>query len=181
MANLSDFKVNDVLLTYGLDMGCHKCVCTTKITEINERGIVTYDDDCYMLTTWENMKYAKDYFLYSVEQEKAMQEQCDKEYNEWREACRKQLERAEQYHKEWTEKLKRLVSEKGNFDGTHTIVELSHKSSFYRWKNYFIHNINEELQLFGVADDGDTMYISINEMCVPTMNEIEHELKNKAV
>lgn len=180
MANLSDFKVNDVLLTYGADMGCHKCVCKTKITKIDERGIVTYDDDCYMLITWDNMKYANDYFLYSVEQEKAMQEQCDKEYNEWQEACRKQSERAEQYYKEWTEKLKKLVNEKGHFDGTHTIVELSNKYNFYRWKQYDIKHINENLDVFGVANDGDTMTINIDDLCAPTMKNIFNEVENKA-
>ena len=181
MANLSDFKVGDVLLTYGADMGCHKCVCKTQIVSIDERGIVTKsdEDDFLMLATWENMQHFNDYFLYSVEQEKAMQEQCDNEYNEWLEACRKQEEEAHRHHIEWTEGLKKLIKEKGHLEDTHMVFDLSGKSDFFRWKQYNIMHINDELQLFGVAADGDTMCIDMCETPVPTWWEIEREIKNK--
>ena len=163
MANLSDFKVGDVLLTYGADMGCHKCVVKTQVLSKDECGIVTYSD----------------YFLYSVEQEKAMQEQCDNEYNEWLEACRKQEEEAHRHHIEWTEGLKKLIKEKGHLEDTHMVFDLSGKSDFFRWKQYNIMHINDELQLFGVAADGDTMCIDMCETPVPTWWEIEREIKNK--
>lgn len=180
MANLSDFKVGDVLLTFGLDMGCHKCVCKTEVVKIDERGIVTYDGDCRMLATWDDMRYFNDYFLYSEEQEMAMQEQCDNEYNEWRNACKRQAERAEKYCMERNEKTKRIIKEKGHFDGTHTIFELSKKSDFFRWKKYVIHSINEELNVFGVAEDGDTMLLPMDDLCVPTQWQIESEVDNAA-
>ena len=177
MANLSDFKVGDILLTYGSDMGCHKCVCKTKVLSIDKRGIVTEGDDCNILATWENMQYFDDYFLYSEEQEKAMQEQCDKEYNEWLEACRKQSERAHQYHIEWTENLKKLVREKGYSNGIHTTFDLSEG---HTWNKYDILHINEDLDLFGVAEDGDTMLLNIDDLPVPTMMEIKDEVEKGA-
>lgn len=178
MANLSDFKVNDVLLTYGADMYCHKCVCKTKITEINERGIVTKSDGCdySSITTWDNMKYAKDYFLYSVEQEKAMQEQCDKEYNEWRDACDRELEEARKYCEERREKTKKIIKEKGRLCGTHFVVDLNGKSSFFRWKKYAIYSIDDDLDMFGIAEDGDTMILNIDEVAVPIKWEVEKEV-----
>ena len=179
MANLREFKVGDILLTYGLDMGCHKCVCKTEITSIDERGIVTKDDGCLILNTWENMKYANDYFLYSKEQEKAMQEQCDKEYNDWVKACNEQMERATKHHRERNERLKSLIKEKGYFDGTHTIFELSGKSNFFRWKKHDILHINEDLQIFGMAEDKDTMFLNLDDLCVPTQWEIIDEIENE--
>ena len=182
MANLSDFRVGDVVLTYGLDMACHKCVCKTKVVKIDERGIVTKsdEDDFSILATWNNMQHFNDYFLYSEEQEKAMQEQCDNEYNEWREACRKQEERAHQYYIEWTESLKKLIREKGYFDGTHTIFELSEGHSFFRWKKYDILHINEHLDCFGMADDEDTMFLNIDELPAPTQMKIKDEVEKGA-
>ena len=176
MANLSDFKSGDLLLTFGLDMNCHKCVVKTKFVSSDEEGIVTFSDDCYILTRWEDMEHADDYFLYTKEQEKKMQDYCDKKYNEWLEACRKQLERAHKYHIERNERLKNRIKEKGYFDGTHTIFELSGKNNFYRWKKYDILHINEELNVFGVADDGDTMFLTLDDLCVPTQEDIEREV-----
>ncbi len=180
MANLSDFKVGDVLLTYGSDMGCHKCVCKTKVLSVDEHGIVTESDGCRILAKWKDMQYFDDYFLYSEKQEKAMQEQCDKEYNEWIEACRKQSERAQQYHNERTERLKKIIAKKGYFDGTHTIFDLSDGYSFFRWKKYDILYINDQLQVFGIADDEDTMFISIDDLPVPTIIKIKNELEKGA-
>lgn len=180
MANLSDFKVGDVLLTYGSDMGCHKCVCKTKVINIDKRGIVTEGDGCNILATWQNMQYFNDYFLYSEEQEKTMQEQCNNEYNEWLEACRKQSERAHQYYIEWTERLKKIINEKGYFDGTHTIFELSEGHSFFRWKKYDILHINEHLECFGMSQDKDTMSISIDDLPAPTQMKIKNELEKVA-
>lgn len=178
MANLSDFKVGDVLLTYGLDMACHKCVCKSKVLSIDERGIVTdCGEGCRMLATWENMEHFNDYFPYSVEQEKAMQEYCDNEYDAWREACRKQLDEAHRHHIERNERMKSLIKEKGYFDGTFTIFELSGKSNFYRWKKYDILHINENLDVFGMSADEDTMFLNIDDLPVPTYLEIEQELK----
>ena len=174
MANLSDFKVGDVLLTFGLDMGCHKCVCKTKVVKIDERGIVIKGDYCNILAEWKDMQYFDDYFPYSEEQEKKMQEQCDKEYNEWLEACRKQGEEAHQHHVEWTERLKKLISEKGYFDGTHTIFELSEG---HTWHKYDILHINENLECFGMSQDEDTMFFSINDLPVPTMMGIMDEVE----
>jgi len=171
MANLSDFKVGDILLTYGLDMACHKCVCKTKVVRIEERGIVTYDDDCYMLATWESMEHYNDYFLYSEEQEKVMQEECDNEYNEWVAACRRQAERAHKHHIERNERLKSLISAKGG------VVNLSGKDDFYRWKPYTIVSINEKLDVLGVAEDNGTMSLNIDDLCVPTQQRIEKEIE----
>jgi hypothetical protein len=177
MANLSDFKAGDVLLTYGSDMGCHKCVCKEKVLSVGEEGIITKTSDgCRILYKWKNMQHYNGYFLYSEEQEKAMQKQCDNEYNEWLEACRKQLERAHKYHIERNERLKNRIKEKGYFDGTHTIYELSGKNNFYRWKKYDILHIDDELNIFGVADDGDTMFLTLDDLCVPTQQEIEREV-----
>lgn len=179
MASLSNFKVGDVLLTYGMDMGCHKCVVTTKVVAIDERGIITKsdEDDCLILHAWRDMEYYNDYFLYSEEQEKAMQQECDNEYNAWVEACRKQAERAHKSHMERNERMKNTIKEKGYFDGTHTIFELSGKTNFFRWKKYDILHINENLDLFGMAEDGDTMYVNIDDLAVPSYIEIESELK----
>ena len=180
MANLRDFKVGDNLLTFGLDMSCRKCVVRTKIVAIDERGIVTDDDDCSMLTKWEDMEVCgNDYFLYTEEQEKAMQEICDNAYNEWKEACRKQMERAEKYHKERNEKTKRLIKEKGYFDGECMIFDLSGKNNFFRWKKYDILYINEHLQVFGMADDEDTMFLDIDDLPVPTEIDIVREIENE--
>ena len=177
MANLSDFKANDVLLTYGSDMGCHKCVCKVKVLSVGEDGIITKtSDDCCILHKWKDMQYYNDYFLYSEEQKKAMQEQCDKEYNEWAEACERQAERAEKYHCERNEKLKTLIKEKGYSDGTHIIFELSGKNHFNHYKKYDILHINEDLQVFGVAEDGDTMFLSLDDLNVPTQIDIQKEV-----
>lgn len=174
MANLIFFNVGDVLLTYGMDMACHKCVVKTKVVEKNERGIVTYSDGCRILNSWENMEHYNDYFPYSEEQEKKMQEECDNEYNEWVEACKRQLERAHKHHIERNETLKNIIKAKGG------VVNLSGKSDFYRWKRYTIVSINEELNVFGVADDKTTMSISIDDLCVPTLQQIESEVKAAA-
>lgn len=180
MANLKEFKVGDVLLAYGLNMGCHKCVCTIEVVSIDERGIVTNDDGCLFLNTWENMKYANDYFPYSKEQKKAMQEQCDKEYNDWVDECNKESEMAEKRHHERNERLKSLIKEKGYFDGTHTIFELSGKSNFFHWKQHDILHINEDLQIFGMAEDNDTMFLNLDDLCLPTQWEIIDEIENGA-
>ena len=177
MANLSDFNVGDVLLTYGSDMGCHKCVCKVKVLSVDEDGIIIESDGgCRILYEWKNMQYFNDYFSYSEEQKKVMQEQCDKEYNEWVEKCERQAERAEKYHRERNEKLKALIKEKGYSDGTHIIFELSGKNYFNKWKKYDILHINEDLQVFGVADDGDTMFLSLDDLCVPTQIDIQKEV-----
>ena len=105
-----------------------------------------------------------------------MQEQCNKEYNEWVEECERQAERTEKYHRERNEKLKALIKEKGYSDGTHIIFELSGKNYFNRWKKYDILHINEDLQVFGVADDGDTMFLSLDDLCVPTQIDIQKEV-----
>lgn len=177
MANLSDFNVGDVLLTYGCsDMGCYKCVYKVKVLSVGEEGIITESDGCRILHKWKDMQYFNDYFPYSEEQKKVMQEQCDKEYNEWVEECERQAERAEKYHRERNEKLKALIKEKGYSDGTHIIFELSGKNYFNKWKKYDILHINEDLQVFGVADDGDTMFLSLDDLCVPTQIDIQKEV-----
>ena len=176
MAILSDFNVGDVLLTYGSDMGCHKCVCKVKVLSVGKEGIITESDGCRVLYKWKHVQYFNDYFPYSEEQKKVMQEQCDKEYNEWVEKCERQAERAEKYHRERNEKLKALIKEKGYSDGTHIIFELSGKNYFNRWKKYDILHINEDLQVFGVADDGDTMFLSLDDLCVPTQIDIQKEV-----
>lgn len=177
MANLSDFNVGDVLLTYGCsDMGCYKCVYKVKVLSVGEEGIITESDGCRILHKWKDMQYFNDYFPYSEEQKKVMQEQCDKEYNEWVEECERQAERTEKYHRERNEKLKALIKEKGYSDGTHIIFELSGKNYFNKWKKYDILHINEDLQLFGVADDGDTMFLSLDDLCVPTQIDIQKEV-----
>ncbi len=179
MANLSDFKVGDVLLTYGMDMGCHKCVCKTEIVEINERGIVTKSEDADYKTiaTWDNMQYFNDYFLYSEEQEREMQECCDDAYKKWREACDRELEEARKYCEERNEETKRIIKEKGRSCGKYSSVELSGKSSFFRWKKYNIYAIDEDLKMFGIAEDGDTMMISIDDVAVPIKLEVEEEVR----
>lgn len=177
MANLSDFNVGDVLLTYGCsDMGCYKCVYKVKVLSVGEEGIITESDGCRILHKWKDMQYFNDYFPYSEEQKKVMQEQCDKEYNEWVEECERQAERTEKYHHERNEKLKALIKEKGYSDGTHIIFELSGKNYFNKWKKYDILHINEDLQVFGVADDGDTMFLSLDDLCVPTQIDIQKEV-----
>lgn len=177
MANLSDFNVGDVLLTYGCsDMGCYKCVYKVKVLSVGEEGIITESDGCRILHKWKDMQYFNDYFPYSEEQKKVMQEQCDKEYNEWVEECERQAERTEKYHRERNEKLKALIKEKGYSDGTHIIFELSGKNYFNKWKKYDILHINEDLQVFGVADDGDTMFLSLDDLCVPTQIDIQKEV-----
>ena len=139
MAILSDFNVGDVLLTYGCsDMGCYKCVYKVKVLSVGEDGIITESDGCRVLHKWKDMQYFNDYFPYSKEQKKVMQEQCNKEYNEWVEECERQAERTEKYHRERNEKLKALIKEKGYSDGTHIIFELSGKNYFNRWKKYDI-------------------------------------------
>lgn len=177
MAILSDFNVGDVLLTYGCsDMGCYKCVYKVKVLSVGEEGIITESDGCRILHKWKDMQYFNDYFPYSEEQKKVMQEQCDKEYNEWVEECERQAERTEKYHRERNEKLKALIKEKGYSDGTHIIFELSGKNYFNKWKKYDILHINEDLQVFGVADDGDTMFLSFDDLCVPTQIDIQKEV-----
>ena len=180
MAKLSDFKAGDILLTYGSDMGCHKCVCITKVLSVSEDGIVTESDGCRMIARWKDMQYFDGYFPYSEGQRKAMQTQCDKEYNEWLEACRKERERAEKYHIERTERMRKLVTEKGYSDGTHTIFDLSDGYCFFRWKKYDILHINDQLQVFGIADDGDTMFLSVDDLPVPTIRKIMDELEKRA-
>ena len=177
MAILSDFNVGDVLLTYGCsDMGCYKCVYKVKVLSVGEEGIITESDGCRILHKWKDMQYFNDYFPYSEEQKKVMQEQCNKEYNEWMKECERQAERAEKYHRERNEKLKALIKEKGYSDGTHIIFELSGKNYFNRWKKYDILHINEDLQVFGVANDGDTMFLSLDDLCVPTQIDIQKEV-----
>jgi hypothetical protein len=53
---------------------------------------------------------------------------------------------------------------------------LSGKNNFYRWKKYDILHIDDELNIFGVADDGDTMFLTLDDLCVPTQQEIEREV-----
>ena len=171
MANLVFFNVGDVLLTYGLDMACHKCVVKTKVVSKDERGIVTYSDGCHILNSWENMEHYNDYFPYSEEQEKKMQEECDNAYNEWREACRKQLEEAHRHHIERNERMKSLIKAKGG------IINLSGKDDFYRWKPYTIVSINDKLDVLGVAEDNATMSLNIDDLCVPTQQRIEKEIE----
>ena len=78
---------------------------------------------------------------------------------------------------ERNERLKNLIKEKGSFDGSHTIIFLSGKSNLYRWKKYDILYINEDLNVFGMADDEDTMFLNLDDLCVPTQWEIEEEVK----
>jgi hypothetical protein len=180
MANLNSFNVGDVLLTYGMDMACHKCVVKTKVVEKNERGIVTYSDGCHILNSWENMEHSNDYFPYSVEKEKAMQKECDDAYNAWVEACKRQAEEAHRHHIERNERMKRIIKEKGYFDGTFYIIELSGKTNFFRWKKYDVLHINENLDLFGMSEDEDTMYVNIDDLPVPTQQQIVSEVKAAA-
>ena len=176
MANLSEFKAGDLLLTYGLDMSCHKCVCMSKVISVGKKGIVTESDGCRMIATWDNMEHFNDYFPYSVEKEKAMQKECDDAYNAWVEACKRQAEEAHRHHIERNERMKRIIKEKGYFDGTFYIIELSGKTNFFRWKKYDVLHINENLDLFGMSKDEDTMYVNIDDLPVPSFWEIEKEV-----
>ena len=87
------------------------------------------------------------------------------------------MERAHKHHMERNEKLKNLIKEKGYFDGTHTIIELSGKNNFYRWKKYDILHINENLDLFGMAENGDTMFLNIDDLPVPPQIDIQKEIE----
>ena len=176
MANLSVFNVGDDILTYGADMGCHKCVVRTKVLGRNEEGIILEGDGCRIIYTWDTMQHFNDYFPYSEEQERAMQEKCDREYNEWREACKRQAERAKKFAMERDNKTKGIIKAKGVSDGTHTTLALSGKGTFFRWKSYNIVGINENLDMLGVAEDGDTMYLNIHNVPVPTQLEVEREV-----
>ena len=170
--------------TIGIDMSCFKVVCECTIykidTEKDTMVMTCDDDDLKYIVHGVNKLFGDDiehdYFEYTEENRKKLQDYCDKAYNDWREACKRQAERAEKYHRERNAKTKRIVKEHGYFNGTHTIIELTCNVDFFRWKKYVVKHINEDLEVFGVADDGDTMYISLDDLCAPTQMTIEREV-----
>lgn len=78
-------------VSLGLDMQCHHCVTTSTILSVDaaEDKVIIESDGIKIRL---RMKDLKDFYIDTKENRKKLQEQCDKEYNEWEEAVKKQLE-----------------------------------------------------------------------------------------
>jgi len=79
-------------LSIGLDMQCHHVVTSNTILSVNEENdevIVESEDGIKLLL---HMKDLKDFHIDTKENRDMLEAQCRKEYIEWKEAVRKQLE-----------------------------------------------------------------------------------------
>jgi len=79
------------VISLGLDMQCHHCVTTSTILSVDEaedKVIIESEDIKIRL----HMKDLEDFYVNTKENRDKLEAQCRKEYIEWKEAVRKQLE-----------------------------------------------------------------------------------------
>jgi hypothetical protein len=79
------------VISLGLDMQCHHCVTTSTILSVDEaedKVIIESEDIKIRL----HMKDLEDFYVNTKENRDKLETQCRKEYIEWKEAVRKQLE-----------------------------------------------------------------------------------------
>ena len=78
-------------VSLGLDMQCHHCVSTSTILSIDaEEDKVIIESEGIKIRL--HMKDLKDFYADTKENRNKLEAQCRKEYIEWKEAVRKQLE-----------------------------------------------------------------------------------------
>ena len=78
-------------ISLGLDMQCHHCVTTNTILSVNaaEDKVIIESEGIKIRL---HMKDLKDFYADTKENRDRLEAQCRKEYIEWKEAVRKQLE-----------------------------------------------------------------------------------------
>ena len=78
-------------ISLGLDMQCHHCVTTNTILSVNEaEDKVIIESEGIKIRL--HIKDLKDFYADTKENRDKLEAQCRKEYIEWKEAVRKQLE-----------------------------------------------------------------------------------------
>jgi hypothetical protein len=89
--NGQSIKLPCKTISIGLDMQCHHVVTPSIILSVNaEEDKVIIESEGIKIRL--RMKDLKDFCIDTKENRKKLQEQCDKEYNEWEEAVGKQFE-----------------------------------------------------------------------------------------
>jgi hypothetical protein len=84
-------KITDKVISLGLDMQGHHCVTTSTILSIDaEEDKVIIESEGIKIRL--HMKDLKDFYADTKENRDKLEAQCRKEYIEWKEAVRKQLE-----------------------------------------------------------------------------------------
>jgi len=81
------------VISLGLDMQCHHVVTSNTILSVNEENdevIVESEDGIKLLL---HMKDLDTFYVDTKENRDRLEAQCRKEYIEWKEAVRKQMER----------------------------------------------------------------------------------------
>jgi hypothetical protein len=89
--NGQSIKLPCKTISIGLDMQCHHVVTPSIILSVNaaEDKVIIESEGIKIRL---HMKDLKDFCIDTKENRKKLQEQCDKEYNEWEEAVGKQFE-----------------------------------------------------------------------------------------
>ena len=78
-------------ISLGLDMQCHHCVTTNTILSVNEaEDKVIIESEGFKICL--PMEDLKEFYIDTKENRDKLEAQCRKEYIEWEEAVRKQLE-----------------------------------------------------------------------------------------
>ena len=79
------------VISLGLDMQCHHCMTTSTILSVDaEEDKVIIESEGIKIRL--RMKDLKDFCIDTKENRDKLEAQCRKEYIEWKEAVRKQLE-----------------------------------------------------------------------------------------
>ena len=78
-------------VSLGLDMQCHHCVTTSTIlyVDVGEDKVIIKSEGIKICL---HMKDLKDFYIDTKKNRDKLEAQCRKEYIEWKEAVRKQME-----------------------------------------------------------------------------------------
>lgn len=81
-------------VSLGLDMQCHHCVTTSTILSVDaaEDKVIIKSDGIKIRL---QIKDLEDFYVNTKENRKKLQEQCDKEYNDWVAAVNKETDEIE--------------------------------------------------------------------------------------
>ena len=81
-------------VSLGLDMQCHHCVITSTILSVDaaEDKVIIKSEGIKIRL---QIKDLEDFYVNTKENRKKLQEQCDKEYNDWIDALNKESEEIE--------------------------------------------------------------------------------------
>ena len=86
-----EYNLPCYVVSLGLDMQCHHCVtdCTILSVDAEEDKVIIESEGIKIRL---RMKDLDDFYVATKENRDMLQAQCRKEYIEWKEAVRKQLE-----------------------------------------------------------------------------------------